>query len=163
MRCTGARALPKRKAIRHGAGVLSEAFRSLPQLLLRGVRRQRLNNLPGPGSGSSNADAPHYALLDRISPLPTTGKIAAAEPPDDNLRVERARLLCNGGLSDLAVRELQAAASQVDGTWAPPEIARVYQDGGRYDRGIEVMKRSTPNYFAVDFRPPAALLGSAVS
>ena len=112
--------------------------------------RQRLNNLPGPGSGSSNADAPHYALLDRISPLPTTGKIAAAEPPDDNLRVERARLLCNGGLSDLAVRELQAAASQVDGTWAPPEIARVYQDGGRYDRGIEVMKRSTPNYFAVD-------------
>ena len=50
----------------------------------------------------------------------------------------------------MAVRELQAAASQVDGTWAPPEMARVYQDGGRYDRGIEIMKRSTPNYFAVD-------------
>jgi soluble lytic murein transglycosylase len=50
----------------------------------------------------------------------------------------------------MAVRELQAAASQVDGAWAPPEMARVYQDRGRYDRGIEIMKRSTPNYFAVD-------------
>jgi soluble lytic murein transglycosylase len=59
-------------------------------------------------------------------------------------------LLSNGGLADAAVRELQAAASQEDGTWAPPEMARVYQDGGRYDRGIEIMKRTTPNYFAVD-------------
>jgi soluble lytic murein transglycosylase len=36
------------------------------------------------------------------------------------------------------------------GTWAPPEMARVYQDLGRYDRGIEIMKHSTPNYFAID-------------
>ena len=50
----------------------------------------------------------------------------------------------------MAVRELQAAASQEGGAWAPPEMARVYQDGGRYDRGIEIMKHSTPNYFAVD-------------
>ena len=52
----------------------------------------------------------------------------------------------------MAVRELQAAASKDEegGTWAPPEMARVYQDGGRYDRGIQIMKRSTPNYFAVD-------------
>jgi soluble lytic murein transglycosylase len=95
-------------------------------------------------------DAPHYALLDHISPLPTAVKITATDPPDDNLRVERARLLSNGGLADMAVRELQAAASQEGGTWAPPEMARVYQDLGRYDRGIEIMKHSTPNYFAVD-------------
>jgi soluble lytic murein transglycosylase len=50
----------------------------------------------------------------------------------------------------MAVRELQAAASEEGGTWAPPEMARVYSDGGRYDRGIEVMKRAAPNYFAVD-------------
>ena len=99
---------------------------------------------------SSKEDAPHYALLDRVASLSTSGKITAAAPPDDNLRVERARLLSNGGLADLAVRELQAAASQDGGTWAPPEMARVYQDGGRYDRGIQIMKRSTPNYFAVD-------------
>jgi soluble lytic murein transglycosylase len=92
----------------------------------------------------------HYALLDRVPALTSTGKIVAADPPDDDLRVERARLLSNGGLADLAVRELQAAAASEGGTWAPPEMARVYQDLGRYDRGIQIMKRSTPNYFAVD-------------
>jgi soluble lytic murein transglycosylase len=127
--------------------------------------RQRLKALPGPGAGSAKEDppkedppkdgwpqedGPHYPLLDHVAPLSTAGKIIAAEPPDDNLRVERARLLSNGALADMAVRELQAAASQEGGAWAPPEMARVYQDGGRYDRGIEIMKRATPNYFAVD-------------
>jgi soluble lytic murein transglycosylase len=110
--------------------------------------RQRLKGLPS-GGGPTEAP-PHYALLDRVSSLSTVGRITAADPPDDNLRFERARLLSNGGLADAAVRELQAAASQEGGTWAPPEMARVYQDGGRYDRGIEIMKRATPNYFAVD-------------
>jgi soluble lytic murein transglycosylase len=126
--------------------------------------RQRLKALSGAGdvakenasqegSGKESPpkeDPPHFALLDHVGSLPTAGKITAVDPPDDNLRVERARLLSNGGLADAAVRELQAAASQEDGTWAPPEMARVYQDGGRYDRGIEIMKRTTPNYFAVD-------------
>jgi soluble lytic murein transglycosylase len=112
--------------------------------------RQRLKGLPGAGVASVNEAPPHYALLDRVSPLSTAGKITAVAPPDDNLRVERARLLSNGGLADMAVRELQAAATQEGGTWAPPEMARVYQDLGRYDRGIQIMKRATPNYFAVD-------------
>ena len=117
--------------------------------------RQRLKILPSPAvtspkEGSPTTDPVHYPLLDHVSPLSTAGKIPAADPPDDNLRVERARLLSNGALADMAVRELQAAASQEGGTWAPPEMARVYQDGGRYDRGIEIMKRATPNYFAVD-------------
>ena len=50
----------------------------------------------------------------------------------------------------MAVRELQAAANEEGGAWAPPEMARVYQEGGRYDRAIEIIKRSMPNYFAVD-------------
>src|ERR1700686_4627049 len=117
--------------------------------------RQRLKVLPDPGAASPKEVSPttdlvHYPLLDHVSPLSTAGKITAAAPPDDNLRVERARLLSNGALADMAVRELQAAATQEGGTWAPPEMARVYQDGGRYDRGIEIMKRATPNYFAVD-------------
>jgi soluble lytic murein transglycosylase len=111
--------------------------------------RQRLQTLPA-AVQTVKEDAARYALLDRVPPLATGGKITAADPPDDNLRVERARLLSNGGLADLAVRELQAAASQEGGAWAPPEMARVYQDLGRYDRGIQIMKRSTPNYFAVD-------------
>ncbi len=120
--------------------------------------RQRLPGLPGavpPNEGpakeaSLKEDLTHYALLDHISPLPAAEKITVTDPPDDDLRVERARLLSNGGLADLAVRELQAAAGQEGGTWAPPEMARVYQDIGRYDRGIEIMKHITPNYFAVD-------------
>lgn len=112
--------------------------------------RQRLKAFPAPSIGPQPVAATQYALLDRVAPLPTSGKIGATDPPDDNLRVERARLLSNGGMADLAVRELQAAASQEGGTWAPPEMARVYQDCGRYDRGIQIMKRSTPNYFAVD-------------
>ncbi len=115
--------------------------------------RQRLQVLSGGQTAKSNTspdEALHYALLDHVSALSTAAKIAAADPPEDNLRVARARLLSNGGLADLAVRELQAAALQEGGTWAPPEMARVYQDGGRYDRGIEIMKRMTPNYFAVD-------------
>jgi soluble lytic murein transglycosylase len=95
-------------------------------------------------------DPTYYALLDHVSSLSTNGKVTAAEPPDDNLRVERARLLSNGALADMAVRELQAAASEEGGAWAPPEMARVYQEGGRYDRGIEIMKRTTPNYFAIN-------------
>ena len=116
--------------------------------------RQRLKTLPDAAASSKDTPSkeppPHYALLDHVGPLSTAGKITAVDPPDDNLRVARAHLLSNGGLADMAVRELQAAASQEGGTWAPPEMARVYQDGGRYDRGIEIMKRSTPNYFAVD-------------
>jgi soluble lytic murein transglycosylase-like protein/TolA-binding protein len=101
--------------------------------------------------GDPRKDDPgYYALLDRVSSLSSKGKVEAVEPPDDNLRVERARLLSNGALADMAVRELQAVASQEGGAWAPPEMARVYQEGGRYDRAIEIMKRSTPNYFAVD-------------
>ena len=112
------------------------------------LARERLNSLHAKGDDLS-PDAVHYALLDHVAAL-SSAKIADAEPPEDNLRVARARLLSNGALADMAVRELQAAASQEGGSWAPPEMARVYQDGGRYDRGIEIMKRNTPNYFAVD-------------
>lgn len=110
--------------------------------------RARLKSLGG-GNGSGDVTV-HYALLDRVPALSTSGRIAASTPPEDSLRLARARLLSNGALADAAVRELQAAASEEGGTWAPPEMARVYSDGGRYDRAIEIMKRATPNYFAVD-------------
>jgi soluble lytic murein transglycosylase len=109
--------------------------------------RQRLKTLR---PASSEDVVVHYALLDRVPPLSTSGKIAASEPPEDNLRLQRARLLSNGALADMAIRELQVAASEESGSWAPPEMARIYQDGGRYDRAIEIMKRTTPSYFAVD-------------
>ena len=44
----------------------------------------------------------------------------------------------------------KAAADEDKGTWLPAEIARMYQDAGRYDIAVETLKRVVPNYFAVD-------------
>jgi len=119
---------------------ISERFRNFYYAELA---RQRLKVL------SPVSDPVHYALLDRVPPLSTSGKVTTDEPPPEDLHVQKAHLLENGGLVDFAVRELQAADTQ-DGNWALAETARLYQDSGRYDRAIEVMKRGVPNYFAVD-------------
>jgi soluble lytic murein transglycosylase len=105
--------------------------------------RQRLRML------KNDADPVHYALLDRVPALGTPGKVDVSEPPADDLHLEKAHLLENGALLDLAVREVQAV-SAADVNWAPTEIARIYADSGRYDRAIQVMKRAVPSYFAVD-------------
>lgn len=96
-------------------------------------------------------DPPHYALLDHVPPISTMPALANAVTPDDNLRVEKARLLENGGLLDFAARELKAAAEEDKGNWLPGELARMYDDAGRYDLAVETLKRAIPNYFALDF------------
>ena len=110
------------------------------------LARQRVKHLP--------ADAPdaieRYALLDRVPALDSSVKIAETEPPTDELHVQKAQLLGNGGLIDFAVRELRAAANADGATWVPAETALLYEETGHYDQAIEVMKRSAPNYFAVD-------------
>jgi soluble lytic murein transglycosylase len=110
------------------------------------LARQRLKKLP------AGTDPPgEYPLLDRIPPLEHGEKITLAEAPPDDLHYQKAKLLGNGGLIDLAVRELEKAASDdQDKSWAPAETAQLYTDTGHYDRAIEVMKRSVPSYFAVD-------------
>ena len=107
--------------------------------------RQRLAKLP------TGSDAPgEYPPLDRIPPLDHRDKITLSEPPTDDLHLQKAQLLGNGGLIDLAVRELQAAASAGGANWGLAETAQLYTDTGHYDRAIEVMKHSVPSYFAVD-------------
>ena len=96
------------------------------------------------------ADPPHYAILDHVPPISGMASIKDDPPPEDNLRVEKARLLENGGLLDFAVRELKATAEEEKGSWLPAEIARMYQEVGRYDVAVETMKRAIPSYFAVD-------------
>ncbi len=64
--------------------------------------------------------------------------------------MQKAELLGNGGLVDFAVRELQVAAATDGGSWGPAESAQLYLETGHYDRAIETMKRSAPNYFALD-------------
>jgi soluble lytic murein transglycosylase len=108
------------------------------------LARQRLVNL-------KSQDPPaHFALLDRVPPINLSEKITSEEAPSDNLRVQKAELLANGALLDFAVRELRAAAEQEKGNWLPVEIARLYEDAGRYDAAIETLKHAAPNYFAVD-------------
>ncbi|HVN20348.1 MAG TPA: transglycosylase SLT domain-containing protein [Dongiaceae bacterium] len=110
------------------------------------LARERLKKLP------AGSDPPgQYPLLDHIPPLEHGEKITLAEAPPDDLHYQKAKLLGNGGLVDLAVRELDKAASDdEDKSWAPAETAQLYIDTGHYDRAIEVMKHSVPSYFAVD-------------
>jgi len=108
------------------------------------LARQQLKNL------KPDTDPPHLALLDRVPPLNTSGKVIQDPVPDDNLRVQKAHLLENGALLDFAVKEMQAAAAEDKGNWLVPEIARMFQEAGRYDMAVETLKRAVPNYFAVD-------------
>jgi len=108
------------------------------------IARERASKL------KTGDDPPHYAILDHVPPISGMSDLKGDPPPEDNLRVEKARLLENGGLLDFAVRELKAAAEEEKGSWAPAEIARMYQDAGRYDIAVETMKRAIPNYFAID-------------
>jgi soluble lytic murein transglycosylase len=107
--------------------------------------RQRLSKLPPIAIGLGQ-----YPLLDRVPPLENAQKIVLTLPPADDLHVQKAQLLGNGGLVDFAVRELQAAATASGGNWGPSETAQLFTDTGHYDRAIEIMKRSVPSYFAVD-------------
>jgi soluble lytic murein transglycosylase len=107
--------------------------------------RQRMKRLPAAGDATTQ-----YALLDRVPPLDNSGKVTESEPPADELHVQKAELLGNGGLVDFAVRELQAATAVDGGSWGPAETAQLYVETGHYDRAIEFMKHSAPSYFALD-------------
>jgi soluble lytic murein transglycosylase len=120
---------------------LSERFRNY---YYGALAREQLRKL------KSDSDPVHYALLDRVPPIDASAKVTADEIPTDDLRVQKARLLENGGLLDFSIRELRAAADEGKGNWLAPETARVYADAGRYNMAIEILKRAVPNYFAVD-------------
>ena len=110
------------------------------------LARQRMKLLP-----AASNETEHYALLDRVPALDSSGKVTDSEPPSDELHVQKAELLGNGGLVDFAVRELQAAATaEGSASWAPAETAQLYVETGHYNQAIEVMKHSAPNYFALD-------------
>jgi soluble lytic murein transglycosylase len=110
------------------------------------LARDRMKHLPAAATDATT----HYALLDRVPSLGDAGKVADSEPPSDELHVQKAELLGNGGLVDFAVRELQAASAADGGSWGPAETAQLYDETGHYDQAIEVMKHSAPNYFALD-------------
>ncbi len=108
------------------------------------LARQRLKKIP------ADSDPAHLALLDRVPPIESGAKVTLDTVPTDDLRVQKAQLLENGALLDFSARELQAAAAAEKGNWATAETARMYNDAGRYDMAIEVLKHAVPSYFAVD-------------
>jgi len=122
---------------------LSERYRNFYYAELA---RDRMKHLPT----SSSEAVTDFAILDRVPALDRSEKIEDSDPPPDELHVQKAELLGNGGLVDFAIRELQAAAAKDGGSWAPAEAAQLFVETGHYDRAIEYMKHSAPNYFALD-------------
>ena len=120
---------------------ISERFRNFyyGELARRRLREIRADDDPQP-----------YTLLDRVPAINAGTNITTSDPPTDNLRYQKAQVLENGALVDLAVRELQAAATEDKGNWVTSATAKIYEDAGRYDGAIQVFKLAVPNYFAVD-------------
>ena len=110
------------------------------------LARERMTHLPPEAPDASE----QYAILDRVPPIDNATKIEDSEPPQDELHVQKAELLGNGGLVDFAERELRAATATDGGSWGPAESAKLYVETGHYDQAIELMKHSAPNYFALD-------------
>jgi peptidoglycan lytic transglycosylase len=90
-------------------------------------------------------------LLDHVPPLNAMPK-EFIEVPEDDLRVQKSRLLENCAMFDFAVKELQRASSSSDNAdWTAGEIARLYQESGGYHRALNYLKRTVPSYFSMDY------------
>jgi soluble lytic murein transglycosylase len=90
-------------------------------------------------------------LLDTIAPLaPLSAGAGLTSIPAEALRVEKSKLLENAGMTDFAIKELQASDGGKGANWATLEIARIYNDGGQVHRALRFMKSAVPSYFAID-------------
>ena len=111
------------------------------------IARGRLVSLKG-----SPSPAPD-PLLDKIPGVqPFADDAMSEDPPLDDLRVQKAKLLENGGLVDFAIKELQGANGGKGPNWATLEIARMYRDLGQHHRALQFLKRSVPAYYSIDLK-----------
>ena len=107
------------------------------------LARKRLATMPA-------APVVTVAALSHVSSmaaLDPTSQIT--DPPEDDLHYNRAKLLENAGMTDLAVRELQAGTTSGP-CWEMVEIAKIYTSGGEYYRALQALKRAISGYFAMD-------------
>jgi len=114
------------------------------------LARQRMETLTAPAVTAE-------LVLASLHMPPSRSYLTLNDPPADSLRVQKAGLLANGALLDLALRELHAAALEEGGNWEVAEMARLCQDAGRYDRALDVVKHEVPRYFSAqlsDLPPP---------
>ncbi len=120
---------------------LADNFR---QYYYADLSRMRLGQLGDPGG-----DPPTDPILQKIKP-PTIPATLVMNPPVDDLRVQKSRLLDNAGMIDFSVRELRVAAADGGADWANREIARMFTDNARYDRALQTLKRAVPSYYAME-------------
>src|SRR5271166_3849656 len=107
------------------------------------LARKRLATLPA-------SPAVNVALLQHVGSARTYDATAqVTDPPEDDLHYMRARLLQNAGVTDLAVRELQAGTTNGP-SWEMLEIAKIYTSGGDYYRALQYLKRAISGVFAMD-------------
>jgi soluble lytic murein transglycosylase len=110
--------------------------------------RERLANLP---PAPTNVALTQDAILAQIPALKAAGPEAMeVEPPPNQLRAEKSRLLVNAGLNEFAIRELQAEQGGQGARWATLMIARIYQENGQNNRAIQFLKKALPGYYSLD-------------
>ena len=92
-----------------------------------------------------------YAILDRVPPLESNVKISDSDPPRDELACTEGGIA--GKRRPGGFRRARTASRRGEG-WrqlgSVSETAQLYVETGHYDRAIEFMKHSSPNYFALD-------------
>jgi soluble lytic murein transglycosylase len=119
---------------------LSERYRNYYYGVLA---RRRLQTLP-------QAPTVTVASLQHVQSLAALDPVSqVTSPPDDDLHYAKAKLLENAGMTDLAVRELQAG-SATGPSWEMLEIAKIYTSGGEYFRALQALKRAISGVFAMD-------------
>ncbi len=99
--------------------------------------------------GTAAGDPPANPFLEKVPP-PTVPAWVVVDTPAEDVRLEKSKLLDNGGLLDFAVRELRVAATDGDSGWANREIARTFKENDRYDRALQTLKRAIPSYYALE-------------
>lgn len=107
------------------------------------LARRRLQTLPA-------APTATVAVLQHVPPPDAADpESQITDPPEDDLHYNRAKLLENAGMTDLAVRELEAGNS-TGPCWEMLEVARIYTSGGEYYRALRALKRAISGYFAMN-------------
>jgi soluble lytic murein transglycosylase len=103
------------------------------------LARERMANL-----GAEVVDPPVLEKLPRPSAPPQEW-----DPPADNVRAQKAKLLANAALYDFAIAEMQAA-SPGSPPWEARSVAEIYSEEGSYIHAIEALKRGVPGYFSTE-------------
>ncbi|MHB1936129.1 MAG: transglycosylase SLT domain-containing protein [Acidobacteriaceae bacterium] len=120
------------------AGCYRKLIGAFPQYYYAGLAQQRLDAL-GPVVPATLPQLAH--LGDAIVPDLTT------EIPEDDVHLERARLLANAGLNRYIVQEI--GASPDSSTWGAYAEAQLYSSYGENWRAMRVLKQKAQAYFAM--------------